>query len=80
MLRLTKELPADFYGQKISFEIRSEEEAPVLGARLITSTPLDLDLPPIRMKLGSTKGTNALLERKGSDLVLFVTKGFQGYT
>ncbi|MCK4750665.1 MAG: hypothetical protein KAT15_26585, partial [Bacteroidales bacterium] len=77
LLRLTRGLPSEIYGQKISFEILSEEEAPVLGARLITGTPLDLDLPPIRMKLGSTKGTNALLERKGADIVLFVTKGFR---
>ncbi len=77
ILRLTRELPKEVYDQGISFEIHSREEAPVLGARLITGTPLDLDLPPIRMKLGSTKGTNALLERKGSELVLFVTKGFK---
>ncbi|MCK4749184.1 MAG: hypothetical protein KAT15_19160, partial [Bacteroidales bacterium] len=77
LLRLTRELPPELIGQKISFEIFSGEEAPVFGARLITGTPLDLDLPPIRMKLGSTKGTNALLERKGADLVLFVTKGFR---
>lgn len=77
LLRLTRELPVELLQQNISFEILSEEEAPVLGARLITGTPLDLDLPPIRMKLGSTKGTNALLERKGADLVLFVTKGFR---
>ncbi len=77
LLMLTRELPPEFYQQKISFEILSEEEAPVLGARLITGTPLDLELPPIRMKLGSTKGTNALLEKKGADIVLFVTKGFR---
>jgi len=77
ILRLTKDVPKSLCRQNISFEIRSTEEAPVLGARLITNTPLDLDLPEIQMKLGSTRGTNALLERKGADVVLFVTRGFR---
>ena len=29
------------------------------------------------MKLGSTRGTNALLEQKGVEPVVFVTKGFK---
>ncbi|KPL15043.1 MAG: hypothetical protein AMS26_08760 [Bacteroides sp. SM23_62] len=77
ILRLTKELPKSLCKQNMSFEIRSTEVAPVLGARLITNTPLDLDLPRLHMKLGSTWGTNALLERKGADIVLFVTRGFR---
>ncbi len=77
ILRLTKELPYRLQGKALRFEITSNEEAPVLGARLISGTPLDLDLPPITLKLGSTKGTNALLERKGAAVVLFVTAGFK---
>ena len=77
ILRLTKDVPKSLCRQNLSFEIRSTEEAPILGARLITNTPLDLDLPEIQMKLGSTRGTNALLERKGADVVLFVTRGFR---
>ncbi len=77
ILRLTKEIPRSLCRQNISFEIKSTEEAPVLGARLITNTPLDLDLPRLQMKLGSTRGTNALLERKGADVILFVTRGFR---
>jgi 5-oxoprolinase (ATP-hydrolysing) len=77
ILRLTRELPISLCRSHISFEIRSSEEAPVLGARLITHTPLDLDLPPLHMKLGSTRGTNALLERKGAETLLFVTRGFR---
>jgi 5-oxoprolinase (ATP-hydrolysing) len=77
ILRLTRELPLKLCGERISFEILSGEEAPVLAARLITGTPLDMDLPPLRMKLGSTRGTNALLERKGADTILMVTKGFR---
>ncbi|MCB9053749.1 MAG: hydantoinase B/oxoprolinase family protein [Lewinellaceae bacterium] len=58
-----------------AFEITAGEEAPILAARLATATPLDKPLPPIRMRLGSTKGTNALLERKGADVALLITKG-----
>lgn len=61
----------------VDFEITTGEEAPILAARLLTQTPLDQPLPPIAMRLGTTKGTNALLERKGAKTLLVVTKGFQ---
>ena len=77
ILRLTRDISENMAKGAISFEIRSNEEAPIMGARLMTGTPLDLDLPALHMKLGSTKGTNALLERKGAGIVLFVTKGFR---
>ncbi len=59
------------------FEITGHEEAPVLACRLLTETPLAADLPEIDMRLGSTKGTNALLERKGAKVTFLVTKGFK---
>ncbi len=59
-----------------SFELRSPEEPPVLAARLITGTPLDGALPEIEMRLATTRGTNALLERKGAATALFITRGF----
>ncbi|MCB0560967.1 MAG: hydantoinase B/oxoprolinase family protein [Lewinellaceae bacterium] len=58
-----------------AFEITAGEEAPILAARLATATPLAQPLPSIRMRLGSTKGTNALLERKGAEVALLITKG-----
>ena len=57
-------------------EISAFEEAPVLAARLLTATPLDQPFPPLQMRLGSTKGTNALLEGKGARIALLVTRGF----
>ncbi|WP_017732473.1 hydantoinase B/oxoprolinase family protein [Nafulsella turpanensis] len=57
-------------------EISAFEEAPVLAARLLTGTPLGQPFPPLQMRLGSTKGTNALLEGKGARIALLVTKGF----
>ncbi len=59
------------------FEITAQEEAPVLAARLATETPLDQPLPAINLRLGTTKGTNALLERKGAKVTFIVTKGFK---
>ncbi|HEX5760711.1 MAG TPA: hydantoinase/oxoprolinase family protein [Thermoanaerobaculia bacterium] len=58
------------------FELLSPEEAPVLAARLLTGTPLGRPLPPVAMRLATTRGTNALLERKGAKTALFVTRGF----
>lgn len=77
MLVVSDDLPTELVGRKLSFEIVSPEEAPLLGARLITQTALDEQLPPLQMKLASTKGTNALLEKKGAEIVFFVTKGFK---
>ncbi|MCC5838683.1 MAG: hydantoinase B/oxoprolinase family protein [Opitutales bacterium] len=56
--------------------IDSGEEAPVLGFRLLSGTPLREPLPPADFRLGTTKGTNALLEGKGEPVALFVTEGF----
>lgn len=60
-----------------SFEISSEEEVPVFATRLLTETGLLDSFPPIELKLGSTRGTNALLERKGAHTALLITKGFK---
>ncbi len=57
-------------------ELASPEEAPVLAARLVTGTALGLPLPPMEMRLATTRGTNALLERRGAKTALFVTQGF----
>ncbi|UCH85413.1 MAG: hydantoinase B/oxoprolinase family protein [Candidatus Latescibacterota bacterium] len=59
------------------FEIRSGEEAPILATRLITGAAPGDKLPSISMRLASTRGTNALLERRGAAVALFVTRGFR---
>ena len=48
----------------------------MLGARILTGTPLGDPFPPLNMRLGSTRSTNALLERNGAPTALFVTRGF----
>jgi 5-oxoprolinase (ATP-hydrolysing) len=57
-------------------EVRSDEEAPILAARLVTGTALGTPLPPLAMRLATTRGTNALLERRGAPTALFITRGF----
>jgi 5-oxoprolinase (ATP-hydrolysing) len=57
-------------------ELQSPDEAPVLACRLVTGTPPDGPLPPLRLRLATTIGTNALLERRGAPTALFVTRGF----
>lgn len=73
---LTLDRPLPEVEKPLSFEVQSEEEVPILAARLVTRTPADHSLPPINMRLGTTKATNALLEKKGAPTVLFVTKGY----
>jgi len=58
------------------FELGSDEEAPILAARILTRTPTGAPLPPARIRLATTLGTNALLERRGAPTALFVTSGF----
>lgn len=74
LLRLDGPLSGDLAGA--AFELRSPEEAPVLASRLVTRTPLGDELPEIAMRLATTRGTNALLERKGAATALFITRGF----
>nr|WP_221307416.1 hydantoinase B/oxoprolinase family protein [Rhabdobacter roseus] len=58
------------------FVLTRHEEAPVLATRLVTQTALGDRFPELDMRLGTTKGTNALLERKGAKTLLVATKGF----
>ncbi|MCE7067754.1 hydantoinase B/oxoprolinase family protein [Dyadobacter sp. CY326] len=74
ILKLTDNLQ---FETPVDFEITTGEEAPILAARLLTNTPLNKTLPALEMRLGTTKGTNALLERKGAKTLLIVTKGFK---
>lgn len=72
--KIPDDLPSE---RSLPIEIRSPEEAPVLAARLITKTPLNKSLPPLQMRLSTTKGTNALLERHGAKTLFLITKGFK---
>ncbi len=60
-----------------TFEITAHEEVPVLVCRLLTQTALNQQFPNVDLRLGTTRGTNALLERKGAPVTLLITKGFK---
>ena len=57
-------------------EIRSHEGAPALAARLVTETAHGTSLPAAEVRFATTRGTNALLERRGTPPALFITRGF----
>jgi 5-oxoprolinase (ATP-hydrolysing) len=56
--------------------LSSGDEAPVAVARILTGTPVGESLPPVDFRVATTRGTNALLERKGARLAFFTTEGF----
>ncbi len=58
------------------YELFSDEEAPVLAIRYLMGLGLDDPIGPIDVRLGTTRATNALLERKGARVALVTTKGF----
>lgn len=52
------------------------DEAPVAVARILTGTPVGKMLPPVDFRVATTRGTNALLERKGAPVFFVVSSGF----
>lgn len=70
-------IPDFSVGSGMSFEARSTEEAPILAARLLTGTQADTPLPPLKLRLATTKGTNALLEQNGAPTLFITTAGFK---
>ena len=59
-----------------NFELESHEEAPVLAIRQILDLRLSQTTPTLELRLATTKGTNALLERKGVPPAFITTSGF----
>ncbi len=55
-------------------------DAALAGIRQLLGLDLDAPIPTEQIaavKMGTTVATNALLERKGDDTVLFITQGFR---
>ncbi len=57
-------------------EFDADLEAPVLATRLLLGCKLRDPLPALSVRLGTTRGTNALLTRTGANTTLLVTEGF----
>ena len=73
-LTVIEAIPA---GSASRFELSSGEEAPVLLIRLALGLRLDEPIPPVIVRLGTTRGTNALLTRRGAKTGLVTTRGFR---
>lgn len=63
-------------GDEWSIELDPHLEAPVLAAHLLLKVPLSQPLPALDIRLGTTRGTNALLTRSGATVGLVTTRGF----
>lgn len=59
------------------YEIVPNCEAPVLAVQRLLQVPLGQSIPPITVRLGTTRGTNALLTRNGAKLALLITSPFE---
>ncbi len=68
--------PHPAIGSPATGEITTGEPAPVLAARLVTRTPFPDPLPRAGVRLATTRGTNALLQRTLEPVAFFVTRGF----
>src|SRR5262245_39564984 len=60
----------------LEYELVSPEEAPILAIRLFLGLLLDQPFPPCKVRLGTTRGTNALLTRRGAKSAFITTRGF----
>ncbi len=76
VLTLDEPIPSTWQAEDL-IELKTGEEAPVLGLRLITGTAPGKAFPPVAVRVATTRATNALLERKGSRVALFITRGFK---
>ncbi|MDB5388003.1 MAG: hypothetical protein JWM11_3649, partial [Planctomycetaceae bacterium] len=65
------DLPADSV-----YELKSDEEAPVVAIRYLLGLRLEEPIPEVQVRLGTTRGTNALLTRAGARTAFVTTKGF----
>ncbi len=59
------------------FELTSGEEAPIVAIRVALGLRIDQPIPPVSVRLGTTRGTNALLTRRGAKTGFITTRGFK---
>lgn len=74
-LKLDRVLPASLK-RGVALTLDGAVEAPVLATHLALAIPLAKPLPPLNVRLGTTRGTNALLTRGGAKTALLITEGF----
>ncbi len=75
VLRLDRHLPVELQAGQ-AYEVVSSEEAPVLAVRWLLGLGARDPIPPVAVRLGTTRGTNALITRRGARTALITTRGF----
>ncbi len=77
LLRLRDPIPQNAITR--SYELHSHEPAPIVAIRYLMGLRLDDPIGAIELRLGTTRATNALLERKGACVALVTTRGFADF-
>ena len=78
-ITVDRDLPP-LLGCDTCIELVSPEDAPLFSARLITGTRLGMPLPPMTLRLATTRATNTLLTRNGAILRFLSLMFSQTYT
>lgn len=73
---LTKSLPSSVTVGG-TYELSSGEDAPLVAIRQALELRLDERIPEVSLRLGTTRGTNALLTRRGARTAFVTTSGFR---
>jgi 5-oxoprolinase (ATP-hydrolysing) len=58
------------------YALVSDEEAPLVAIRYLLGLPRAAAIRPVHVRLGTTRGTNALLTRRGARTAFVTTRGF----
>ncbi len=58
------------------YTLISDEEAPLVAIRYLLGLPRAAAIQPVHVRLGTTRGTNALLTRRGARTAFVTTRGF----
>lgn len=58
------------------YELSSDETAPLIAIRTLLKLRRDHEIPSVSVRLGTTRGTNALLTRTGARTAFVTTSGF----
>ena len=74
-LTVAPNIPASI-GVGTAYEISTGDEAPILGIRYMLGLAAGETIPACEVRLGTTRGTNALLERRGAVVGFVTTQGF----
>lgn len=59
-----------------AYELAGSVEAPILAIRYVLGLQPDQPIPPCIVRCGTTRGTNALLTRRGARTAFVTTQGF----